>query len=105
MKKSIIITFSAIGFHQYPNAPQEVSFLRHMHRHLFTFKIGIPVSDSNREREFFIEQSRAKTAANDLLVESSRSCEMLAEAILEALPQASWCEVWEDRENGARVER
>lgn len=106
MKKSIIIRGQFTAFHKWDQAPQEVDFLRNLHRHIFHVKLGIPVNNSDREREFFIEKRKLEEVT--LLFEetcSSTSCEMFAEEILQKIPHAIWCEVWEDNENGARVER
>ena len=58
--KTVILDFDIEGFHFYPNAPKKVSFLEHNHRHIFQFRVGYKVEDSNREKEIFIEQDYLK---------------------------------------------
>ena len=43
VKKSIWVTFQKEGIHKYPDAPDEVDFLRYPHRHMFHFKVQIEV--------------------------------------------------------------
>jgi hypothetical protein len=110
MKNTVIIQFEIEGFHNYPNAPQAVTFLSFNHRHTFKIKAGYSVNDLNREREIFICRDEIK----DYLIESfgspcqfeNMSCEMIANEILEfgAEDGMVWCEVWEEETGGARVE-
>ena len=48
----IFVKFALPGIHCYPDAPDDVSYLRSPHRHLFHFKVGVPVNHANREIEF-----------------------------------------------------
>jgi len=106
MKTSIIVTTEKIGFHQYKDAPEKVKFLRNLHRHKFYIKVGLPVTHDNRELEFFTVQREL----NDFLKNKKvvGSCEMLAREIKKwadkTYQRKCWCEVWEDNENGSRVE-
>lgn len=116
MKKTLIVSLEVEGLHCWPDAPAEVSFLRHPHRHRFKFVIGIQVSRTDRQKEFFREQDSLRVlvatqlargidrSLKGLLDFGSASCELLAEIIVEATG-ARWAEVWEDGENGARIER
>lgn len=108
LKRYIIVTASVEGYHCWPDAPKEVNFLRHVHRHVFHIKAGMRVDHNNRKREFFIEQRKLQITADRFIGyndEGSFSCEMFAEDILKQTPYLSWVEVWEDNENGARLER
>jgi hypothetical protein len=73
--------------------------------------------DSDREIEFHLLRVRMQDALATLYPPGlhgfefeGRSCEMLAEELMVALERdpdsvpVAWCEVWEDREHGARVE-
>lgn len=42
------------GYHAYPGAPDEVSYLQHAHRHQFQVEAQISVAHNNRELEFFM---------------------------------------------------
>jgi len=85
MKKSFIVVRTEIeGFHQYINAPEEVAFLKNLHRHLFKIKVKIQVFHNDREIEFFI----LKRKINKILPEifsTSKSCEGYALQLLEYL--------------------
>lgn len=122
-KATIIIVFVLEGFHHFPDAPEEVSFLRSRHRHLFHFKLHFDVSHDNRQLEFFIVRKQAIEAITRVwggehgrvsnatpLEFGDMSCEMIARAILNDVFIANATdpfkvEVWEDGENGAIVER
>ena len=106
MKTSIIVTTDKIAFHKYDNAPEKVKFLRNLHRHKFYIKVGIEVFHDDRELEFFMVQE----ALNNFLKDKNQinSCEMLAKDIKKWIEKTydrtCLVEVWEDKENGARVE-
>lgn len=104
-RTEIIISDSFEAFHNWPDAPEEVLFLRSLHRHIFTVRVGIPVSHHHRQREFFIEKRKlAEVLLPFVGSESQTSCEMFAESIMGSIDGARWVEVFEDGENGARVE-
>lgn len=94
------------GFHRYVNAPDDVAFLREWHRHIFHVKIGMEVSDLNREIEFF----QFKRKVKDFLLEQysgkyfESSCEMIARDI-QSFFDATFVSVSEDGENGALVDK
>jgi len=110
MLVSVIIQFEIEGFHNYPNAPQQVNFLSFDHRHTFKIKAGYKVSNLNREKEIFICRDEIK----EYLIESygspcqfnNMSCEMIAKEILEFGSEDGmiWCEVWEEQTGGSRIE-
>ena len=107
MKISIIVTTRFEGFHCWPAAPDEVAFLRNVHRHVFTVKATIPVDHDDRDQEFFIVRRMIDARIAEIQVSEhveSWSCERWALALLEHFGFES-CEVWEDEENGARVTR
>ena len=108
----IIVTTRREYFHAWPNAPEEVAFLRHPHRHVFHVKLTLPVAHSDREKEFFIVQRWMKQTLDAKVGKEgqslgSMSCEDIATLVAEEAHKV-WetiveCEVWEDGENGARV--
>ena len=57
MYSYIIVKTSFRGFHQYKDAPDQVAFLKNLHRHDFIVEAKIEVKHDDRELEFFIEQS------------------------------------------------
>lgn len=60
MDKTIVCNVTVEGFHNWPNAPEQFSYLRSKHRHMFNIELHIPVIDSNREIEFIEEQRNIK---------------------------------------------
>ena len=108
--KTVILDFDVEGYHSYPNAPKEVEFLSYPHRHIFQIRAGYRVTDSNREREIFIEQDNVKNYLGEVFGVpcqfENMSCEMIAEEILEFAQEDGcvWVEVFEDGKGGARVD-
>ena len=52
VQRSIWVKFEVIGFHCYPDAPEQVAYLRERHRHKFGFTVSMPVTHNEREVEF-----------------------------------------------------
>lgn len=106
MKTIVWVTHLFEGFHSWPDAPDDVSFLRNNHRHVFDVKLGVEVSHSDRDVEFF--QLQRKVAAyvdtNFKGEMGHLSCEMIAKKLLVKF-DACFVEVSEDGENGAIVEK
>lgn len=99
------------GLHCYPNAPDEVSFLRQLHRHKFEVVLDIEVSHLDRELEFLMVKNRLDQFISDNIIKADKhcSCEMYANMIINFViglygPDRNIsCEVNEDGENGAFV--
>lgn len=107
LKKSICVTTQFVGFHKWDKAPKIVSWLRNFHRHIFYVKAYFEVSHNDRDLEFFmVQRALDKFMAKNIYLADVGSCESVAETILEEFkPQAYKVEVWEDKENGAIIER
>ncbi len=110
--RDIWITFALHGIHRYPDAPEEVAYLRDPHRHLFKFKVTISVFHDDREVEFHMLQNWCKGLyGSGVLSMDYKSCEMLARELLLKLfekygPARSYeVEVSEDGECGAVVKQ
>ena len=110
VKKNIWVTFQKEGIHKYPDAPDEVDFLRYPHRHMFHFKVQIEVYDNDRDIEFFIFKRWLESLyADDTLQLDYKSCEMMADDLAKQIKdkypgrQLS-IDVSEDGENGCHVE-
>ena len=105
--KMIWVTFQKEGIHCYTDAPDEVAFLRHPHRHMFHFKVSLEVFHTDREVEFIMFKRELETLYGRGTLELDyKSCEMLAEDlekyILTKYPSRHYnIEVSEDNENGA----
>lgn len=109
IERKIYVQFRKEGIHCYPDAPAGVEFLKSPHRHIFHFRVTIDVFHSDRDIEFILfkrelESLYGNTGAH--LQMNSKSCEMLAEDLIEYISQAYpgrsiSVEVSEDGENGA----
>jgi hypothetical protein len=114
-KKIVIVKLAVDGCHNFPMAAKlfpEVAFLSDRHRHMFNFTVACAVTHSDRDKEFIMLKRDIIDYINgeyfsDLTRTCEfgpKSCEMLAEEVLKEF-DAEWVEVWEDNENGARVEK
>tara|TARA_R100001086_G_scaffold150141_1_gene79795 strand:- start:2254 stop:2604 length:351 start_codon:yes stop_codon:yes gene_type:complete len=108
VKQFMIADFEVEGFHHYPMAPEPVEFLQYDHRHLFQIRMAWTVDHANREKEIFIYTDKVKnwiqTTFGSPAQFNNRSCEMIAEILLEEF-DCEWVEVLEDGKGGGRVEK
>lgn len=87
----IFVTAQFEGWHCWPEAPEQVSYLRQLHRHLFNVKVFVKVGTPDREVEFHMLKGWVKECIGRRLepmtrrvshdVVQSASCEMLAHAL------------------------
>jgi hypothetical protein len=110
-RTTVIVTVRVPGFHAWPNAPGAVRYLAHRHRHLFTVRAEFDVVNCDREVEFHIAQGWVRDAVDTLAPKTdfkAMSCESIAIALHMVMAdkrrRTSAIEVWEDDENGSRVE-
>lgn len=111
MPRSMVeVKFSVLGLHYWPDAPEDLSFLRDKHNHRFVFRARFVVTDLDRQIEFFTVQElmrqwllRNYESTSIFFDFGSNSCEMLATKMLNDL-DATWVGVWEDDENGSIAE-
>lgn len=102
--------------HCWPNAPKIVEFLKHPHRHLFHFKVGVFVVEDDREVEFLqfkaevencIFQCFLPQQGDRHCVVYNDSCEMMAKKVKSIIEikgfKVAFIEVSEDNENGAII--
>lgn len=105
--KKICVKFQKPGIHCYPSAPEDVSYLRSPHRHLFQFKVCIEVKSNDRDIEFHQFLGWLTSLYDQSMLElNDKSCETisddLARRILEQYPErVLTIEVWEDGECGS----
>lgn len=97
-------------FHCWPDAPEEVDFLRSNHRHIFKVSVKIEVNHDDREIEFFILQRQVNNIIETSVkpMEQRKSCEDMAEVIMDYLEviypsRFIEVEVSEDGENSSIV--
>jgi hypothetical protein len=109
---ALVETYNAVaGLHYWPEAPDEVYFLRNKHRHIFCIRCFFEVSHTNRERELYITQDvieqylYSKYPQNKHCIDfGEMSCEMIATDLINNLGCIS-CEVLEDGKGGAIVRK
>lgn len=110
-----MVKLAVDGCHNFPQAATlfpEVNFLSSRHRHMFHFTVACRVTHSDRDKEFIMLKRDVIDYINGEYFDDfsrtcefgSHSCEQLAMQVLNEF-DAEWVEVWEDEENGARVER
>jgi hypothetical protein len=117
VKARVIVTVAVPGWHRWPNAPDEVEYLRSKHRHIFHFKVEYATDHPDRDLEFHLMKTDVHDAIEQLFDRrnepvgidfGTRSCEQIAIDIGNDLRRVDRpvvaVEVWEDNENGARVE-
>ena len=105
-----------IGLHCWPEAPEQVKFLRDLHRHEFYIRTEVEVEHHDREIEFFILKGNIDKIINEEFGEEQiknlgrKSCEEIATIVHSRLNHHASChgrsmkiEVLEDDENGAVV--
>jgi hypothetical protein len=113
MTTFISIKTDFYGIHKYPNAPDEVAFLRNEHRHKFYVTATIEVFHDDRELEFIMVKNRINEfiATNITSMPVMYSCEMMCKDIIKFIEE-TYCtdtsrkikvSVFEDDENGAIV--
>lgn len=110
-KKFIFVTTQFEGFHRYPNAPEEVAYLRELHRHTFHVRATIEVYHDDRELEFIIVKHRLNKQISALqeVMKAETSCEFMADYLYNWIKdtygkeRSVVVEVNEDNENGSFV--
>lgn len=105
----IYVRFERKGFHQYPDAPEQVEYLKQRHRHLFKFEVGVEVYHDDRDIEFHMFQQEIENLFEGTLEIDNKSCEMLCRDIGEYVTSTYpgryvYVNVSEDGECGATVE-
>lgn len=80
----IWVTFKLPGIHCYPNAPEDVAYLRSPHRHMFGFKVSIEVFHGDRELEFHQFKNWLVSLYQQGTLElNHKSCEMISDELAE----------------------
>lgn len=114
MRTSVIVRFTFEAIHHWPEAPHNMQwYLRYPHRHLFHVEAKKEVTHDDRQIEFielcnrmrsFCQTSFGPVSHGGVVKPLVLSCEMIARVLLEHF-ELKTCEVTEDGENGAEVER
>ena len=103
------VKFQRELFHYWLAAPQEVIFLRNLHRHIFFFEVDVQQFGDDRDLEYFILRKKVMQWFDSQTFSYSTSCEMFARAVREFLlveypGRQVRVSVFEDSENGCRLE-
>lgn len=106
MKVTVFCRTKFESFHCWPDAPDEVNFLRVRHRHMFGVKAFKTVYHTDRDVEFILLKREVERTIEVFIEEEDTanwSCERWALELLKAC-KLTRVEVDEDGENGAIVE-
>lgn len=116
MERTIVVKTQYEGIHCWPEAPDEVKFLRSLHRHIFNVEVEVEVHNDDRDIEFIMLKHQINYWLNlqfddDGVWHMGRlSCEQVAEMVIDLVQEklddkerAISCYVDEDGENGAKV--
>ena len=111
-KRTVFAVIRVVGFHAWEGAPPRVGYLSSSHRHVFTIRAEYVVSHGDRDVEFHIAQGWLRDAVSTVWSHNGdgyqfggMSCEDIAERLCHGLSvKPNAIEVWEDDENGSRVE-
>lgn len=109
--RTITVQTSFEDLHCWPDAPDEVAFLRNPHRHVFMVTVEMEVFHNDREVEFIMLKRKIdQFISEDLgLKNLTKSCESIAERIGHYLRNEYGFDrdlnvsVFEDGENGATI--
>lgn len=107
-KNYVVVKTQFEGFHYWKDAPEEVKFLRDLHRHMFYVRVEVPVNHEDRDIEIILLK-RFVNETCSILTEPIKkygwSCERIAQEIAGAILykyNITQCAVYvlEDNENG-----
>lgn len=113
LKTTIYSRLNVEGLHQWGNCPiDEVLYLKLLHRHNFEIIAYANTTHNDRDIEFIEFKHKIDKYLKDKYFDEiykclnfgNMSCEMIATELIEYFDLVK-CEVNEDRENGAIVER
>lgn len=94
------------GFHCWPQAPDEVAFLRTLHRHMFHVELHVEVHHDDRDVEFILLKRRVDaiiSGTQKAQDTSTWSCEQWCRLLMDATGAVKVA-VSEDGENGSVLE-
>ena len=114
MNTYVIVRLQVDAMHNFPTAKElfpEVGFLAERHRHMFHIEASCKVTHTDRDKEFImlkrdiLDFLRATYYNNNTRTHEfgPMSCEAIATQLLTQF-NCNYVEVWEDQENGGRVE-
>ncbi len=98
------------GFHNWPGAIDQVSFLKHPHRHTFVIRAGFKVKHDDRDKEIFILRDMVSTWIEKHYGKPAQfgpmSCESIARVLVGQFRtmDLTYVSVWEEETGGARID-
>lgn len=103
------IRFTKEGLHKWEAAPETVSFLRNLHRHMFYWQVQVQQFGDDRDLEYLMLREKVMDRVNAVKWAPTISCEQFALFIknwlsTEYLDRLVRVSVFEDDENGAVIE-
>lgn len=107
-RRFVICTLEFSATHNWPEAPDAVGFLRHPHRHVFKVVATANVEYNDRDIEFITLKQKLQGFCNNNYADQwlgRKSCEDIAQELLEQFPELSSVTISEDGENGATLRR
>lgn len=115
MRTYVIVRLQVDGMHNFPKAAElfpEVAFLADRHRHMFHIEASCPVTHTDRDKEFIMLKRDILDYLRQMYYSpetrthefGAKSCEALATELLNQF-DCNYVEVWEDLENGGKVEK
>jgi len=108
MTTSVVVTLRHTATHYWPDVDPmcEERYLRHEHRHVFHITAKKQVQHDDRDIEIIAFKSTIKQFLRQQYGGSfgSMSCEMIARALMREFG-LSYCQVLEDGENGAEINK
>ena len=115
MRTSVIVRLQVDGMHNFPKAAElfpEVGFLSILHRHIFHIEASCAVTHTDRDKEFIMLKRDIQDYLRQMYYKpemrthmfGAMSCEAIATEIQKQF-DCVYVEVWEDLENGGKVEK
>jgi len=109
MTNFIWITTQKELLHNYPDAPDAVSYLKNLHRHIFHFKIYLEIFTEDRDIEFIMFKKDVESMLNMFENLEHRSCETFSKYLVSAIRNIYpnryiKIETSEDGENGVLMD-
>lgn len=104
VRRLIFVTTQFEGFHEYAGAPDEVAFLRSLHRHMFHVKVTLEVYHEDREVEFIMLKRWLEARIDHLAFNVGlgfnhiASCESFAEQIYKEIKAQGGLKLTNDSE-------
>lgn len=111
MRANVLARTQFEGFHYWADAPDEVAFLRQLHRHMFHVEVVIPVEHDDRDIEIILLKRTLDEYCSSLtekIKTEGWSCERIASTLALMLANkynfdSCVVQVLEDNENGGTV--